>query len=614
MRLLLSLLLVATAAASAATDDVAQRPIADFTLSDFQGQQFSLSEYAEQRFVVVVFFGVDCPLAKRYGPRLDKLAAEYGPRRVALIGIDSNSQDSITEIAAFARTQGIRFPLLRDAGNVVADRFAAERTPEVFVLDERRTIRYRGRVDDQYAPGGVRPEPKQHDLRRALDELLAGKPVTQPRTEVAGCLIGRVRPADATSLVTYEDDVAAILQRRCVECHRPGQIGPFSLTDFDGVSGWAEMIGEVVAEGRMPPWHADPKIGRFVGDRHLSDDEKQLIKTWVAAGAPRGTPRPAPASENASVDEVASLLPADPQPAAAGEWQLPRPPDVVIPMSSTPFQVPLQGPIGYQFFKVDPGYQEDRWISAAEVVPGNRTVVHHVVVHALKGSPDTALVDGTSDGYLAVFVPGMRVAAYPPGMAKRITAGSQLLFQVHYAPNGTPQTDCCKIGLVFADPKDVEYEVFTSSVLSRTMAIPPGAARYRVTARSSRAPAQCLLLSMMPHMHLRGTSFSYELILPGGKSEMLLDVPRYDPNWQTAYRLVEPRALPMGSQLRCVANFDNSDSNLNNPDSTKKVGWGLQTTDEMMVGYFDVALPKGQKPPPPPDLKLFLKAGRAARR
>ena len=276
-------------------------------------------------------------------------------------------------------------------------------------------------------------------------------------------------------------------------------------------------------------------------------------------------------------------------------------------MTSTPFNVPLQGPIEYQFFRVDLGYQEDRWISAAEVVPGNRAVVHHVIVHAVKGNPDVALLDGTSDGYLAVFVPGMRVAAYPPRMAKRISAGSQLLFQIHYATNGTEQSDCCKIGLTFADPKDVDYEVFTSSVLSRTLAIPPGATDYKVTARSSRSPNQARLLSMMPHMHLRGSAFNYELVFPGGKTETLLDVPHYDPNWQTAYRFVEPRALPMGCRLRCVANYDNSENNLHNPDPTKTVGWGLQTTDEMMVGYFDIALPKGQKPPPPPNLERNLK-------
>jgi hypothetical protein len=282
-----------------------------------------------------------------------------------------------------------------------------------------------------------------------------------------------------------------------------------------------------------------------------------------------------------------------------GDWQLPRPPDVVIPMAKTPFAVPAEGLIDYQFFKVDPGFTEDRWISAAEVLPGNRAVVHHVIVHALKNGPEAALRDGTSDGYLALFVPGMRSAPYPPRMAKRITAGSQLLFQIHYTSNGAAQTDCCKLGLVFADPKDVDFEVFTSSVNQRSLEIPPGAAHHRASARSSLSPSQSRLLSMMPHMHLRGAAFRYDLINPNGTRETLLDVPHYSANWQTAYRLTEPLLLPTGSQLHCVAYFDNSENNLNNPDSTRKVPWGLQANDEMMVGYFDIALPKGRKPPAP---------------
>ena len=292
LAILVSLLLAATRELTSAADEAAaESRIADITQHDFQCKPFKLADLAGQRLIIVAFLGVDCPLAKRYSPLLDKLAVEYAPRGVAVVGIDANSQDSIAEIAAFVRAQGIRFPLLKDTGNVIADRFAAERTPEVFVLDKQRAVRYRGRIDDQYTAGAARPEPKQNDLRQALDELLANKAVSQPRTEVAGCLIGRARAADASSLVTYEADIAPLLERRCVECHRPGQIGPFSLTDFDEVSGWAEMIGEVVADGRMPPWHADPRFGRFEGDRHLTDDEKQLIKTWVAAGAPRGKPQ-----------------------------------------------------------------------------------------------------------------------------------------------------------------------------------------------------------------------------------------------------------------------------------------------------------------------------------
>ncbi len=283
-------------------------------------------------------------------------------------------------------------------------------------------------------------------------------------------------------------------------------------------------------------------------------------------------------------------LPKSPQFLASG-WQLPREPDVIIPMSKSPFKVSAQGPLDYQFFAVDTDYKEDKWFTAAEVMPGNRSVVHHLMVFAITAGSFEALNDLTPDGYLAAYVPGMRATSYPAGMAKRIPAGSRLVFQVHYTPNGSEQFDCSKLGLLFADPKSLRYEVHTGTVTQRSIVIPPRVARYRVTAKSPRSTEGAFLLSMMPHMHLRGAAFNYQLLFPGGKVETLLDIPHYDSNWQTSYRLLTPLALPVGSQLRSTAWFDNSEDNLNNPDPSKTVRWGLQAQDEMMVGYFDVAIP-----------------------
>jgi peroxiredoxin len=578
-------------------------PVANFTLRDFHGKAFALDDYASQPVVVLVFLGVDCPLARIYALRLEKVAVDYKSRGVTLLGIDSNAQDSITELAAYARNHNIKFPLLKDPGGTVAAQLKATRTPEVFILDRDRFVRYHGRIDDQYAVGSTRPEPTRHDLRRALDELLAGKAVSQPTTELTGCLIGKSRRPDETAAVTYNNKIAALLERRCVDCHRPGQIAPFSLTDYDEVAGWADMIGEVVAAERMPPWHANPRVGQFVGDRRLSDQEKDLIKTWVAAGAPRGKAKD---QTIAGVAPVSSGEPAETKHAseaaerlAAGKpsWSLPQAPDVVIPMRTAPFKVQAQGIVEYKYFKVDPGFKEDRWISAAELLPGNRAVVHHALVHALATDLRDAVNDGTTEGFLAAYVPGMRPASYPKGMAKRIAAGSHLLFQIHYVANGSEQFDCTQLGLVFVDSAQVQKEVVTSSVRAMTLVIPPRAARYSITADSIAAPVECQLLSMMPHMHLRGSAFNYELVPPDGNAEQLLDVPHYDSHWQTAYRLAKPRTLPAGSKLRCTANFDNSTDNLNNPDASKEVYWGPLSTDEMMVGYFDIAVPKRPEEP-----------------
>lgn len=551
-----------------------ERRIENFTLRDCGGKRVSLEDFKESRFIVVAFLGVECPLAKIYAPRLQKLSAEYRDRGVAFLGIDSNRQDSLPELAAYVRLHKIEFPVLKDPGNRVADHFAATRMSEVFVLDSEHIVRFHGRIDDQYGPGYARPKPSREDLRKALDELLADTVVSEPKTDVVGCLIGRMRVPDATNAVTYASHIAKILNKRCVECHREGEIGPFALTDYDEVVGWADMIAEVVQNGRMPPWHADPQYGAFEGDRRLSAEEKKLIQDWSAAGAPQGD---------------LSQMPEPPTFLASG-WQLGREPDLIVAMQEAPFTVAAEGVLDYQFFVVDPGFQEDKWVTAAEVLPGNRAVVHHATIFALVGTPEEALRDGTTDGYLATFVPGLRPTSYPPGMAKRIVAGSRLVFQIHYTPNGSEQRDVSRLGLVFADPNDVEYEVVTGSVINRTFAIPPGAPRHRVTATSIRSPRNSKLLSLMPHMHARGVAFRFEAVVPSGATEILLDVPHYDFNWQTAYKLVKPRVLPAGSQVHCIAHFDNSADNAANPDPSREVHHGIQNRDEMMVGYFDIAV------------------------
>ncbi|GIW79806.1 MAG: thiol-disulfide isomerase [Gemmatales bacterium] len=551
------------------------RKAAPFELKDYRGKRYTLDSFKDYKILVVAFLGTECPLAKLYGSRLAKLADEFEKRGVGFVGINSNTQDSITEIAAHARRHGIKFPVLKDLGNRVADQLGAVRTPEVFVLDSERIVRYWGRIDDQYGVDYVRDAPKQHDLRRALEELLAGKQVSRSVTEAPGCFIGRIPKPKADSKVTYARHIAPILQKRCVECHREGEIAPFSLTDYDEVVGWAETIAEVVREQRMPPWHASPKHGKFLNDRRLSDEEKQLIYEWVAGGAPEGDKSDLP----------------KPRTFVQG-WQLPRKPDLVLNITEKPFKVQAEGAVRYQYFRVDPGFKEDKWIKAAELLPGNRAVVHHILAFARE--PGQRL-GGGAQGFLVGYVPGLRVIPFPDGMAKRIPAGAELIFQMHYTPIGSVQFDQSKIGFVFADPNEVKYEVITTAAFQRYLNIPPGEANYTTTAQSRLSLDGTYLLSMMPHMHLRGKAFRYEAEFENGKREVLLDIPRYDFNWQTAYRLAEPRKLTGKVRIHCTAVYDNSENNLNNPDPSKRVRWGDQTWDEMMIGYFDIAVPLGKR-------------------
>jgi len=548
--------------------------VENFTLKDFRGKTHSLSDFKKNKFVVVMFLGTECPLVKLYATRLEKLNQQFSKQGVAFLGINANRQDSITEIAAYARKHKLTFPILKDLSNRIADKLNAVRTPEVFVLDQNRTVRYHGRIDDQYGVGYIRDKFNREDLRIALNELLTEKPVSQAQTEAVGCFIGRVRTPKPGSAVTYSNQIVRILQKRCVECHRSGEIAPFALTDYEEVVGWAETIVEVIEDQRMPPWFANKKHGHFSNERRMTVEEKQLVFDWVKNGAPEGNRADLP----------------EPVKYHSG-WQLPQQPDMIVPMREKPYTVPAEGVVRYQHFSYDPGFKEDKWVTAAEIIPGNRAVVHHVIVFVRppKGVKNDNF--GNGDGFLVVYVPGYRSAPLPAGMAKRIPAGSKLVFQMHYTPIGTEQIDLTKVGLVFTEQKNVKHIVRTVSASTHKIEIPPGAENYKLEVTSGKQRRETLLLSMMPHMHLRGKSFRYEARYPDGKTETLLDVPRYDFNWQTSYRLTNIKRLPAGTQIHCVAHYDNSENNLANPDPTKTIRYGEQTWEEMMFGFYDIAVP-----------------------
>ncbi len=550
--------------------------VAPFELRDYRGKLYTLSDFVDSKYVVAVFLGTECPLAKLYAPRLAKLSDEFSSQGVSFVGINSNQQDSLTEIAAHARRHGVGFPVLKDLGNKLADQLGAERTPEVVVWDTTGKIRYRGRIDDQYGVGYVRNAPTHHDLRNALEELLSGKAVSPPVTKAVGCIIGRVRIADATSAVTYSNQIARIMQDHCVECHRPGEIAPFSLLEYDEVVGWAEMIAEVVEESRMPPWHADPKHGKFKNDRRLSDDERELIFDWVRAGAPQGDPKQLPPPREFIVDS-----------------QLPQRADLELKMRDKPFRVKAEGEIPYQNFVVDPGFKEDKWIKMAEAVPGTREVVHHIVVFLRP--PKNAYKRGFAPGLqlLATYVPGYRARPLPPGLAKFVPAGTQFIFQLHYTPNGTEQEDLSKLRIVFADPEEVQRQIVSTAVEIKhdELLIPANAENHRSEASSIVRFENGRLLSVFPHMHLRGKSFRMEAKFPDGREETILNVPRYDFNWQTTYRLQEAKAMPQETVLQIVGHHNNSASNLANPDPTQPVRWGDQTWEEMFIGLCEWSIP-----------------------
>lgn len=557
---------IVEARASAAEPAAVGRTIGAFKLHDVVGREYDSSQH-QHAFHVVAFLGTECPLARMYGPRLAELAKRFEGQDVEFITINSNQQDTLIEIAHFARVSRIEFPCLKDPLNEVADAFGAKRTPEVFVLDRNRAIRYHGRIDDQFGIGFSRKEPARQDLALALDELLAGKEVTVPETPTTGCHIGRVNRIKPHGDVTYATQIAAIIQKNCVVCHRTGEIGPFTLTSYEDVRNWSSTIREVVSEQRMPPWHATTEAGHFVNDRRMSDDDKKLLFDWIDHGMPAGP-----------MDQV-------PKPQSFEDgWQIAKP-DLVLEMAEA-YTVPAKGTVEYQYFPLKATFETDTWVSASEARPGNRSVVHHLILFYVPPGHKGPVQEASLRNSIATFAPGIPAWQAPTGMARRIPAGSKLYFQAHYTPNGVEAKDLSRAGLVLADAKQVEKELHTDAVVNFRLKIPPRTDDVKFKANHGFG-RDVRLVSLLPHMHLRGKSFRIESVDSFGERKLLLDVPRYDFNWQNSYVFADPILMREGSQLICSASYDNSDKNPSNPDPNATVGWGDQTWEEMMVAQFE---------------------------
>ncbi len=587
------ILLLAAAQNTSISDEAVAVPpneqLHAFELKTLDGETVDVSP-ADSGVTVVCFLGTECPLVQLYSVRLSQMADELRDRGVEFVGINSNFHDTSDDIRQYLQRQSLSFPLIRDEGNVVADRFGATRTPEVFVLDHRLSVTYQGRIDDQYEPGVTRTAATRDDLRIAIEETLAGKAVSVANADAVGCLIGKVRrvktaPADVatSSSLTYCKDISRIMQKHCLECHRTSDIGPFSLEAYEDVVGWADTSLEVIDNGRMPPWHADPKYGRFANAREMPEADKQVLRDWVAAGTPKG--------------DVADL----PEPVAYSQgWQMGGEPDLVVTMRDRPYVVPTEGMIEYQYFVVDPKITEDQWVTAAQIIPGNRAVVHHAIVFIRP--PDGSEFRGI--GWLTAYVPGQRLVKMPPGHARKIPAGSRLVFQMHYTANGSVHEDTTKVGIVFGKPEEVTHEVVTLIGIDQEFEIPPYAANHEVTGKVRSLPKGGRLLGVAPHMHVRGKTFQL-FADHDGQTETLVHVPHYDFNWQHSYVFSEPLNLDTIDSLRFKVTFDNSAANPFNPDPSQWVNWGDQTWEEMAVAFLEVAEPLE----PAPTTELPVVAG-----
>ncbi|MGE3170977.1 MAG: redoxin family protein [Planctomycetota bacterium] len=574
MRRLAAVLAVATAPVAAvlgqqaapvsAVSAAADAPL-DARVTDVRWLPRQLSEFAGSRATVLFFTTVDCPIARRYLSRIGELAAAHSDSgvRVLVVGVDPH--DPLVRAAGQQVELAPRATFVMDFDGALARAAGVDRTATALVLDAGRRVVYRGRVDGQYRYAGTTPGRGREDLRLALEDVLAGRAPEVATTAVEGCRIDAAASAAAEATTsaapTFHADIAPLLQRHCQDCHRDGGEAPFALESLQDCRRRLEMIGEVVAQRRMPPWYGDRRHTEFVNLRALDDQERATVARWVAAGGPEGDPADAP----------------PPRVWPQQEWRIGEP-DLVLKVP-VPIRLPADGYLPYKYFVLPFHFAEDTWVEAIEIKPSVKNALHHCnLARAAWGTPFS------QDGFVTGQVPGGDAMVLDPGTAVRIPKGSALVLQAHYVTTGQPEVDRLRVGLRF--PRGVvDKELRVLIVHDRRFAIPPGAAAHPVEAART-LPCDARGIGLFVHMHLRGRDMSVLAEPPDGAGETLLVVPNYNFDWQQSFRWEQAgRPFAKGTRIRALAHFDNSASNPFNPDPGATVRFGQQTVDEMMYAF-----------------------------
>lgn len=593
----------------------------NFSLLDYRGKYYELRR-TDAKVVVLYFVGLDCPIARQSINKLEALQREFKSKGVVvwlintmkageptddaakfiarlaaqgvlpdLIPRDAPDADTqIRQARALTNLNGLMstslalgnlddlkmnimtskmgtLPLLRDESQLVTQHFGVKRTCEAIAIDLKDwSIFYRGALDDQMVPGAQKPQPTEHYLQAALTEFLAGKPVSNPKTATQGCLISFDSTPEEKN-VTYSKTIAPLIERKCAGCHSAGNIGPFELNGYESVKHWSAMMQEVILDHRMPPWDADPHFGKFSNDRSLSPAESRMLLKWLADDCPRGE----------GDDPLAAPRP------TVEKWALGKP-DFVVPLPKRE-EIPATGVLDYRYIDSDFVMPQDAWLRAAICRPENAKVVHHIIVRIRY--PQNSKEAPPESYFFTTWAPGVPQAEVPAGTGVFVPKGAKFNFEMHYTTNGQPQTDQSEMGLYLAkEPPKMTLEVRATD--ARDLVIPPG---------DPDAEHSCMycfkhdamVYDLGPHMHLRGSWFKFQFLYPDGKRETALSVPHWDFNWQSGHRLVEPKRVPAGTWVICTGGFDNSTRNPANPDPTKRVKFGLQTWDEMFMGFMTVA-------------------------
>ncbi len=556
-------------AAPTAKAEVAVPAKADnFQLTDQNRMHHELHYYRYAPAIVLMSQTLDSTFSEKAAAELQQLADSYTEKGVLFFMINSTEGLTREQVAEKMDAMGVTVPVLMDEQQLIGESLGVTKAGEVFVVNPKTwDVAYHGPLDNRFTKKNpnTRASAKHAYAAEAIDAVLAGQQVQKARVELkAGDAIAFPARAENHAAISYADDVAPIIQEKCVSCHLDGGIAPFAMDSYEVVKGFAPMIRESVRTDRMPPYFADPHIGEFKNNQELEPEQRKTLIHWLEAGAPRGE----------GADPLALEARVAPEwPEALGE------PDVIVELPA--FTVPASGVLEYQYPMVDNPFDGDTWLKAISVLPGDRGVVHHVTSGHVRDPDADTLIPGGSVGS---YTPGAEAQIIAADAGAPVPAGGKLRYSMHYTTNGKESTDVTKIGYYLHDEKP-KYVKRSTVISDFAMKIPAGEARHTEFAYQT-FPADAYLYTLYPHAHYRGAHVELKAFYPDGKEEMLLSLPKYDFNWQRDYDPVEPIFIPAGTKLQAKWVYDNSEHNHANPDASIDVTWGDMSWEEMM--YFRV--------------------------
>ncbi|MCM8533893.1 MAG: hypothetical protein NE330_22210 [Lentisphaeraceae bacterium] len=576
MRYFVYFLFLLSASAQLRWDAVPQSEFSKFLVGNkienysFLNSSKSVSLVDSEALTVLMPYDMDCPIAKKLVPEILRLEKSFQKEGVRFLYLKVNDLDDQKLLTESFKSRGFSGQLCVDDKNQFKIDLKLRTSCEVLLIDSAGTLIYRGAINDQYGIGFTRDKPKKHYLKQAIEMSLKSQLPHTRLTSAPGCLLDYEKPktTESKGSLTFHKDISRILQSHCESCHRKDGVAPFELISYEQVKDRRKMIKYVVKNKLMPPWFAE-KGGPWLNDCGLSETDRTKLLSWISDNCQEGEESDAP-------------LPLKWE----SKWLLQNP-DFVIKVPQK-ISIPAEGRIPYKNVYVKIPFKENKWVGALEIRSKQSQVLHHVLIMDDK-SGSTKLnkrkFGGGTRGFFAGLVPGQSFTQYPPETGKVLRGGSWLKFQLHYTPNGKAVMDEISLAIKFLD-EPPKKQILTVSAFNARFVIPPRTKNYVVKSKF-KFPVKATVLAFSPHTHLRGKSFKYELLLPNGKRQVVLDVPNYDFNWQIRYILKTPLKVPAGSQMLCTATYDNSADNPANPNPNVSVRFGDQTEDEMMIGYFE---------------------------